>query len=333
MISSHAKAFFVNKALSILLTLLILGLVVFFFPGQAQWNVLILLLIFFGQGHFIISYIYQFNSIGRKVPSMHSRMVFSVMLLVLVAILAYLYFELGLNEWALVFIGAYFIVHNMLNEQTMWGQSNRLHAIPYGFTISLILVLLGTYFLSTAHPDFSFALSKHEIYRTSIFLEMTFEDNSRLIPTFLPFICYFLGVLLFFWQWVCGKISRMQTSFWSLFFALLLFLTVSKIALDFLHLMAFIIIYHYVTWFIYYLGKTTSKGPLLSTRRSYLLISASIYALLFIIFIAGNLTVHFLANTLYVILFSLNYFVIWTFMHISATLINETPILNLLNRN
>lgn len=87
--------------------------------------------------------------------------------------------------------------------------------------------------------------------------------------------------------------------------------------------MAGIIIYHYITWFIFSIDVYPSKENITKAVVSNLVI----YAFLISFFVVGNLFSEYKwAQVMYASVFSMHAFVYWTTLHIHFTLINETPV-------
>jgi hypothetical protein len=99
-----------------------------------------------------------------------------------------------------------------------------------------------------------------------------------------------------------------------------------KIFQDFLYFLAFVILYHYVTWFLFFIFRFSKGDQLIAQSKKYKVTHLIIYSSLFLLFILGQNSQSGFLGDLYYFVFSLNFFMFWTFLHITVTLINEKPV-------
>jgi len=323
----HYKDYFINKFVSIFISFIIIYLISLIENIQAQWRLLILILIIFGHGHFITSYVYQVPSLKYKLPRTRNILAFVFLLAVLSGALLYLRFGLGYNDLALVFIGAYFLIHSALNERTMFTNYSKNVKNSYLITFIIISFLLWVYFGTVLHPSFSFLLTESIVKLNTINQSISINYYLDVIPEFVALLPFFSGIILTLFLLI-KLFNHNKKIVVSMILIFLAFLLIKKFSLidNFIHFLAFIIIYHYITWFLYYLKKTRNIGDFLSRKKVYLGINIITYVFLITLFYLGNIITHELILNFYFIVFSINYFVLWVFLHITSTLINEKPI-------
>ncbi|MBI2134588.1 hypothetical protein HYU09_01225 [Candidatus Woesearchaeota archaeon] len=320
------KDYILNKSVSVVLTALILLLISLNDNLQAQWRLLIITIIVFGHGHFITSYIYQVRSLRNKLPRKRNILAFVFLLASLSIALLYARFGLGYNDLALVFIGAYFLIHNTLNERTMFVSCSKKEKNSYLVVSIVIFLFLWVYFGSVGHDSFSFALSESIVTFDNINNIIPIDLYENVVPDFVSMLPLFLGVLLL--AYFTLKEFRNRKRILAMYSIAAVFIVMGAFSMagNFLYLMAFIIIYHYITWFIYFLKKTSHGGEFLYRTKPYLGMNILVYCALIAVFYFGNVSTSGIISGIYFVFFSLNYFVLWVFLHITSTLINEEQI-------
>lgn len=327
--NSTLTPYFTNKFFSLLLTFIVFFLVSLSPSLQEQWRWLILLFIVFGQGHYLTSYVYQFSSFKRKLPNFTGRILFFVTLFVTLDLLFFLRYGLDFRFVILIFIGAFFIMHHTLNERTMllFYTSKKEDKRSYLLAFILMLLLIWTLFTSLNADSFSYLLSDNVITFSTIEKEIPLNTDRVLIPEYFIAAPFFLALLLgIIYIKKAFSSQKISVLYLILTFALFIGINVLHLIKDFIYFLSFFIIFHYITWFLFFLTRTTDEGPLLMRRTPYVLLNGGINVIILGLVVLGNLFPQTILFDLYVVFFSLEYFAFWTFLHIASTLINEKPI-------
>ncbi len=320
------KDFILNKILSIGITSLILYAVTWLDSVQGQWVVLTLLIVVLGQGHFISTYIYHFKSLPQKLTQRKAWIAYFAFLTTLTIIFGLLRWEYRFDAFIMGFVGLYFLFHHILNERTLAAHYSEspIKFYPETFFIFSLVTLI---FLPILNDEsFSFILSKDVISLQNVSLISNFSKFEIISPKIKTSYSIFVLGLFFFYCWKNFKTKDHQIKLMGILTALSFALTYLKIFEDFLYFLAFVILYHYVTWFLFFLFRFNKENKITNQNKNYQIANTLIYLGLFVLFIFGqNTQTDFLWN-LYYFVFSLNFFMFWTFLHITVTLINEKPI-------
>jgi hypothetical protein len=320
------KDFILNKILSIGITSLILYSVSWLDSEQGQWIVLTLLIVVLGQGHFVSTYIYHFKSLPQKFSRRKEWIIYFSFLIITAFIFGLLRWEYRLDAFIMGFVGLYFLFHHVLNERTLASYYSGSPTKYYQETF-LFFALVTLVFLPTLNNEsFSFILSKDVIYLDNASLQSTFPKLQIVSPQ-IQTAYSFLALVLFFLYCLKGfKKNDNKIKLMGSLTALSFALTYFKIFEDFLYFLAFVILYHYVTWFLFFLFRFSKEDRSTNRNKEYRYSNILIYSSLLALFIFGQNTQSDLLRDLYYFVFSLNFFMFWTFLHITVTLINEKPI-------
>ncbi len=326
MFSSNNRDFILNKILSAGITGLILYTVSWLDSVQGQWVVLTLLIVVLGQGHFITTYIYHFKSLPQKLTRPKEWVVYFSFLSVIAFVFGLLRWRYRFDAFIMGFVGLYFLFHHILNERTLathyFKSSTKFY--PETFIIFSLTTLI---FLPTLNDaSFSYILAKDVISLQNISLISTFAKLQIISPKIELAYGVFTLALFFLYCWKNLKEKDHKIKIMSLLTAISFAIAYLKIFEDFLYFLAFVILYHYLTWFLFFLFHFNKKVEQTNQNKNYRLTNALIYLSLFTLFIYGQYVQSGFIWDLYYFAFSLNFFMFWTFLHITVTLINEKPI-------
>ncbi|MBI2134589.1 hypothetical protein HYU09_01230 [Candidatus Woesearchaeota archaeon] len=321
------KDYIANKAISLLITASIYYLSGLFTAAGMQWTLLVMVYVFFGNGHHFTSAIYQIKSLNRKLPSIKGKMAYAFLVLASFLLFAYLNFAWTF-AFGLTFIAVYFFIHHIFNERTMFVSCSKKEKNSYIVTFYVLFLFFWIFFPTINSTSFQFTLDR----AASVITFSGMAGGADLAaPSYAiagilsaSFMALALALLLVYAFMNYNNI-RMILFLTSL---LVVFLAIGYLRLfsEFIGLVGFLIIYHYITWFIYFLTKTTKSGYYLRSRKGYLTVSIVMHLVLLILLVFGNMSGGFADTMFFYALFSLQFFVIWSFLHISSTLINEKPI-------
>ncbi len=195
-----------------------------------QQKTLLFFVIIFGQAHFIISYFYR-NKAG-KIGGSYLRL-FSFVSLVVGLLAFYVYKNNYFFPYWIFFTLVIFVVHYILDE----------------FKLNEGELVLNNRVLAVSATVFSFM---------ALFLEKIFEISNINIQILL-FLITFIFLFLFLFS-NKKNIFKLTKGVNVILFFLLLNVIIPFILLSFpkvtiIHISAFIILYHYIRWYIYYYQK------------------------------------------------------------------------------
>ncbi len=315
-----------QKIGTIVLTLLLVSFILFIPTKKLQWSVFIMLYVFLGAGHTFTAAIYQGVAIKHKIPSLAKKLVFILAVAIPFFVFAGINFTYG-YMFGLLFIAIYFFVHHILNERTMYVHFMGEHKDSFTIAIFLAILSCALVLACVQTPSFSFIVQKTEAVIT--IASMTEQESGPLysVPLLdqmvLATCLASLGVLVYLLLRKGKALHKLiftlcaLTVYGAIFFSLVP---------EFVYLVGFVILYHYIAWFFYYLARTKANDSSMASRSKYLRISAYLHIGLLLAWILGMFFEPFASSFIYYILFSLQFFVIWSFLHISATLANEKRI-------
>ena len=317
-----------NKVLSVVITVVILsGLTVFFAGEQGYWRTLILCIIFFGQGHFFVGYIYHFSSSRQRALSVKTQVLYGLVLAVSIIAL-YAYFTVGNIGYLLFILSAHFIMHNMLNEKTMLQRYLGIE-VSYVFIWTIIMWSLTFFSLSVSQHQVEFYYAQALLTLDKI---NQIESLSHLLPKLnTNLITYLLGScaigLTIYWLLKEDKTMLQSWLLGVLFFTTLVGCLVSS-GLSFIVCLAAIINYHYITWVIFSWDAAETN----QARTKVYTTNMGVYGILGCLFFFAHVFDSTTLWSLYIFIFSTKMFMFWTFLHINFNLINESPIRQLFKK-
>ncbi len=326
MFSPKNKDFVLNKILSIGITSLILYSVSWLGSVQAQWVVLTLLIVVLGQGHFISTYIYHFKSLPQKLSRRKEWTIYFSFLVITAFIFGLLRWEYRLDAFIMGFVGLYFLFHHALNERTLAAFYSNTSTKNYLETF-FIFTLVTLVFLPTLNDkSFSFILTKDVISLQNISSQSTYSTLQIISPKIQAGFGALALAFFFFYCWTNYKEGKNKIAVIGSLTALSFACVYLKLFQDFLYFLAFVILYHYVTWFLFFIFRFSKGDQLIAQNKKYKITHLIIYSSLFLLFILGQNSQSGFLWDLYYFVFSLNFFMFWTFLHITVTLINEKPV-------
>jgi len=289
----------------------------------AQWQAILLAIVIFGYGHFLVGFYYQIKGFFRKSHPWRYVGTF-VFLTILSIVFTYaLFFYIGFV--AALFIGfLYFLLHGLLNEQTLIErQTGHQVSLWHLGALALFVIALLTYSV----PDKTFFFDQY----------LQFTDINELQVTYI-FEEYYLG-LEYFAQifWVGFALSMLTLLIAWLrhgYGQLTLFLfgllgTTTALVYTFgppayIYMYVVVVGYHFMTWLLFYLVEMKKRGS--TIYRTF--VWHNVLVLLPFV-VAGYY--FFQPNTPALATLLLNYqlFVVMTYIHISTSFMNDQWLINL----
>ncbi len=274
-----------TKSLHSVFYLLFCAVFSFFVSFSLSDKSLLSLIIVFGQAHFVVSYIYTFFS-GKMD---HFYRVKFFLLLLFFGFISFLTHSgfMGYN-FLIITTSLLFVIHYWLDENKISNFSFQSF-FEKNTLLILTTISFGLFFFHTL----------------GVF---------NLIP-YVPFYIVFLIILLlfktFFARFFSVKISK-NTSFFHLSNIFIPPLCLLYEGVTVYNLLAFIILFHYLRWYIFYF--TMKQG---SEREGYLSLVSLVHIFVFLSYFIYSLS----SGSLFLfIFFDPAYFYMWTLIHIILSL-------------
>lgn len=313
-----------NKILSLgLIIALILVSYIWLGNTPEQWQFLLICLIGFGYGHFIIGFVYQIKSFFRKPKPWLQVTTFSILALLSLLVVEFLFQMIG---YALaLFIGfAYFLLHGLFNEQTLiQRQVKVLVPLPYILSLALFVFTLLAYTV----PDPTFLFNRAlQFADVNQFVFLQSFSNMGISLEIFPFI-FWGGVIVSFavllLSWFYTRWHKL-TQFLFVLYICILLLTVMFGAVQYVYMYLIVVGYHFMTWFFYYFHEMRKR-----TYSEFLQFSLLHVAVLTPFLLAGLVFFSGWESNIVNIMFDYKYFVIATYIHISVSFMNDEWFQNL----
>lgn len=313
------QTYIINKLGSLAVLFLCIFLTLSYFGyGVLQWQAILIAVIIFGYGHFILGFYYQLRGFLRKPKPWQYFITFGILTL-LSLILAHVLFEY-LGFVAALFIGlVYFLFHGMLNEQTLVFRQTGIN-VPMPFFAAF--AIFGITILTYSTPDVTFLFDRNMQFTTvnEVWFKYVFEMNFTSLKNF-TYIFWGGAILslitLAYARWKFG-FSKLTT------FLGLTFLSVAGLVIIFgapAYIYAYLVVvgYHYMTWLLFYLVEMKRRGSV--QYRNFII--KNIVILVPFIWAAYLFFQPYTPDIVYMLL-DYNFFVIVGYIHISTSFMNET---------
>jgi hypothetical protein len=313
------QTYIINKIVSFGAVFLCIFLTLGFFGyGPQQWQVILLAIVIFGYGHFLLGYFYQLKSFLRKQKPWHYFLTFGVLTLFSVAfangITQYLSLEIAL------FVGfIYFLFHGLFNEQTLIFRQTNI-TVPLPFLYALLIFILGVILYSI--PDQTFFFDRY--------LEFASVTNAQAQFIFADQYISLTNLAAFLWGSIALSLSVLLYAWYRYGFPRLTFflagLIISGIFLietygSPAYIYAYIVVvgYHFMTWMLFYLVEMKKRGK--KIFRNFVL--HNILILVPLVYVATLFLLPYPPDVAYVV-FDYKYFVIMTYIHITTSFMNDS---------
>lgn len=264
-----------------------IGLLTLFITAIFTSNNLLQIIILFGQAHFLSAYIYIYNA-GKFTGTYKSKF---WVLLALFGLIAVLIFESPhLFNYLIVGTFLLFVYHYFLDEMKMF-QSDDLILKNFG-SISVVSCFL------------------------IFFIEKLFSLSAYYLFSLIFFVMLLASITLFriIQKRIWANESWCLLLFWFLNIVLPIIAIFLKI--DLLKVAGFIIVFHYLRWYLYYFDKFYSAKNW-KKLNEYLNIVFSVHLVVILSFILYNLEI---LNYIFILFFHPIYFYLWTSLHILLSL-------------
>ena len=312
------KDFVVSKAiaLAIPIVLVLITLASTSTTVIGEWVFLIVMTVFFGHVHNLLSFKYQIKALYRK---KNSKEIAAYVGLLFLSAGIVLYFIANQQEALLVpFVFALFFLHSYLNEQTILRFQAAI-SLPFSFFIFLTLVPLGLIYAALLHPSFYFDAqlvfySLTEEQRLAYVMEQIVLHPKTVALAWLGLALVFL---IQFLREVSGYVylKVCSVALWVVSLALAWFVTI-----PYIYVYAISFMYHYILWSVVYFQKFYNEGSprMAGYIREHLYIVLPLLVLIYAFFY-GEGILHQIA----LFVFDIRVFFVTAFAHVVVSFLNE----------
>lgn len=282
-----------------------------------QWQAILLSIIIFGYGHFLLGFYYQLKSFFRTDHPWQSVFVFGVLAVFSVALAEVLFEYAGFV--AALFLGfLYFLLHGLLNEQTLIQRQTGTH-VPLVFlaALSVFVIALLTYSI----PDETFFFDRQLQFTpvSDAWMGYIFETYYMSLQHFseLFWIGVGLSLLTLLYAWFRHGFGRLTFGL-AVAISLATLLVVRFGPPAYIYMYLLVVGYHFMTWLLFYLVEMHKRGPgqfSVFVFHNFLILVPLVYgAVLFF--------QPYPPEWVY-LLFDYKLFVIMTYVHISTSFMND----------
>lgn len=302
---------FMGVFLCIFATLLIYGFT------KTQWQTILLAIIIFGYGHFILGFYYQLKSFLRHNKPWQSYVMFALLsgasVVLAIAVFEYIGFV------AALFIGfVYFLMHGLLNEQTLILRQTGI-LVPLLFLTSLAVFVMALLTYSVPDQTFFFNSRLEFLNINDYWVGHTFETQYMSLARFESIFWYgcalSLGLLILAWRlYGFGKLGL----FLGVAMGLITYMVYSYGPPAYIYMYLFVVGYHFMTWLLFYLVEMKKRGT--KIYRTFILQNVLILVPLLY---AAYLFMQPLTPEWVYAVFDYRLFVIMTYIHISTSFMND----------
>tara|TARA_B100000508_G_scaffold78473_1_gene61005 strand:- start:578 stop:1573 length:996 start_codon:yes stop_codon:yes gene_type:complete len=311
-IYSQNKLFsFIGVFACIFFTLAIFGF------GKTQWQAILLAILIFGYGHFILGFYYQLKGFSRLQKPWQSYLTF-IFLAAFSVVLA-----VGVSEYfgftAALFVGfVYFLLHGLLNEQTLILRQTGIF-VPLLFLTALAIFIMSL--LTYSVPDQTFFFNERLQFQeiNEFWVGYAFETQYMSLSNFESIFWYgsvfSFGLLLLAWRsYGFGKL----TAFLAIMMGLITYLVYTYGPPAYIYMYLFVVGYHFMTWLLFYLVEMKRRGI-----RVYRLFVIQNLVIIVPLLLAAFLFFRPRTPEWVYYVFDYRLFIVMTYIHISTSFMND----------
>jgi len=285
--------------------------------GAQQWQVILLSIVIFGYGHFLLGYFYQLKSFLRKPKPWQYFLTFAVLTLFSIAfanaIAEYLSLAIAL------FVGfIYFLFHGLFNEQTLILRQTSIK-VPLSFLYALLIFVLGVVLYSI--PDQTFFFDRYLEFASVTNSQAQFIFQSQYTSlTNLAVVLWgsvLLSLLTLAYAWYKHGFLRL-TFFLAGLIVSGMFLIVTYGSPAYIYAYVVVVGYHFMTWLLFYLVEMKKRGKKIFWNFMF----HNVLILVPLIYVATLFMLPYPPDIAYFV-FDYKYFVIMTYIHITTSFMND----------
>lgn len=260
---SRLKQYLSHKSISIGTVLAVTAISFLMFPNEemSRWYVLLLTLTVFGYSHYVVGGFYQLSSFTRKRKIVRHYVVFAALALVSAG-MCYMFIRAGNSNLLAFIVIGYFILHGFLNEITLFERQTGRHANRMTLA-ALVLVILALTTSAVGHASWFFTPDLKFIELTGAAIQSYLTNDP--IPQTARIIAATAMVAAFILQLtVCARSSKEYRI--AHFVILVTFVAAGLLIvwwypLHYIFVLAALLLYHFVVWFLFYFTHFQSHMP------------------------------------------------------------------------
>lgn len=313
------RTYITNKIVSLgSMAALILGSFLLLGYTTTQWQVILLSLIIFGYGHFLVGFYYQLLSFKKKPQPKRQFFTFIFLAVFSIALTQVLFTYVG---YALaLFIGfMYFLLHGLFNEQTLIERQSGIR-VPLIYIGSLVIFVMSLLTYTIPDPTFFFTRLLQFVPVDLFTMSQSFIAWGIPMDSFK--IVFWFGMVLSFliliYAWIKHRFHQLAL-FLAATYVLVLAATVFIGAMPYIYMYLIVVGYHFMTWFLFYFHEMSKRGRKALSGFIYLhvmvLLPFMVTAILFF-------TVPSVSDWA-LVLIDYKYFTIATYVHITVSFMND----------
>lgn len=315
--SEGLQAYVTNKIISVAsIAAVIVGSLWYLGYTETQWQFVMITLMTFGYSHYIIGWFYQLRGFLRKDNPRQHFITFWALIVFSIA-LTFIFYQLS-TFFALLTLLLYFLVHGLLNEQTLFFKQTKI-SIPLLYFWPLIILVIGI--LAYSVPDQTFLMSRDlNFLPSNNFLFLVYlNDIGISLQTFTTifWVSAATAFAVLFFAWLQSQRNALAVGL-GVALGSVVMLTHFFGALPYVYMLFLVVGYHFVTWFLFYVEGFKKRST--SKLREFIIVHLVViapYALAgFYFFEAATPGWAFL-------LFDYYYFGYATFAHITTSFMND----------
>jgi len=318
------QTYTLNKILSLSAVFACIGLTFWWFGSTTeQWQAILLAIVGLGYGHFILGFLYQIKGFFCREYPWQSVATFVTLVILTVGFVYTILMVAGFV--ATLFIGfTYFLFHGLLNEQTLIERQTS-EVVPLLFLGALAIFVMSLLTYSVPDQTFFFDRQLTFIPMNELLLRFAFESMyvsleqfsyvfwvgmvSSLLLLFLAWFLYGYGKLTVFLMTTIVGVTGLVTLFGPPLYIYMYLLVVG---------------YHFMTWLLFYLHEMKKRGKV--QYRTFVVQNIAVL----LPFIIGAY-LFFTPQTPQLVywLFDYQFFVLFTYIHISTSFMNDAWLQNM----
>ena len=292
----------------------------------SQWQVILVSIIIFGYGHFLLGFYYQIKGFFRNSNPWHYVASFFFLTLFSIGLSLGLFYYVGFI--ASLFIGfLYFLLHGLLNEQTLIKrQTGHNVSLLHLGSLAIFVIALLTYSV----PDKTFFFDQWLQFTpmSDIAIMYIFEQFYLGLAGFnqVFWIGFIVSLITLFFAWVKYTNTKLTLFLSAIITGATLLVTLFGPP-AYIYMYVFVVGYHFMTWLLFYLVEMSKRGG--NAYRKFILhniIAVTPFVIAGFFFFQPETP-----NWAYLLL-NLKAFVVITYVHISTSFLNDQWMINLQNR-
>ncbi len=321
------QTYVTNKLLSFLGVFTCIAVTYFFFGDTTkQWQAILISIVVFGYGHFLLGFYYQLRGFLRKPDAWKYFCTFGFLTLFSIVFSYVLFYYAGFV--AALFLGfLYFLFHGLLNEQTLISRQTG-HMVPllYLAALAIFVIALLTYSI----PDKTFFFDRYlqfadlnNFWVTYIF-ERYYLSLERFTQVF--WIGFVLSLITLGVAWIKYRLTKLAL------FLLVVLTVITGVVFVFgqpayIYMYLFVVGYHFMTWLLFYIVEMKKRGRV--PFRNFLIHNT----LVLLPFLVGAYYFFQPEPPAFTqVLFDYQLYITATYVHISTSFLNDEWMVQLQNR-